>query len=352
LSGTWRFFRPAMHERAKELAALDRDLRRALERDEFVLHYQPMVGAERLGLHALEALLRWNHPERGLVAPGEFLPAAERGRLIVPLTFWVLAEAVRQAAAWRAEGLGDVCVAANLATAALDADGLVEHVTEQLRAEGLPAGALTVEVTEGAVAGDSKMVVVLEALRRTGVRVAIDDFGAGYSSLARLRDLPLDLLKIDRAFLAAPGVRGDALLHAITGLAQSLELPTVVEGVETVEQLGLLRRAGASYAQGFLLARPMPAARVPAWLATWNEGRPHEPRTYGGEQRTGLTPGSLRDRPREQPNERRADAGAGSTTRSDGGPGLRGPTVSASGSRLTDGTHLRRLARSRSGHGG
>ena len=273
--GTWRFFQSEMQERARKLAALDRDLRRALERGEFVLHYQPIVHVDSFELQAIEALVRWNHPERGLLLPSEFLRVAERSRLVVALTFWVLAEAMRQAAAWRAAGLGEVGVTVNLAAAALEADGLAEHVAARLRAEALPATALLVEVTEGAVADDGRAVVVLEALRRMGIRVGIDDFGAGYSSLARLRDLPLDLIKIDGAFLAAtPDSRGEAILRAVAGLAQSLGLPTVVEGVETVEQFRLLRRVGVTCAQGYLLARPMPASQSrPGWRHGTSGGR-------------------------------------------------------------------------------
>ena len=197
--GTWRYFRPEMQVLAQELLSLDRDLRRALERAEFRLHFQPIICLADQTCHSYEALVHWQHPRRGLLSPAAFLPAAERSRLIVPLTFWVLAEAMRQLAAWRADGLGDACVAVNLSAAALEAEGLVEHVLARLQGEGLPATALLIEVTEGVLDEAGPAIAVLEALRGAGVRVAIDDFGAGYSSLARLRDLPLDLLKIDRA---------------------------------------------------------------------------------------------------------------------------------------------------------
>jgi EAL domain-containing protein (putative c-di-GMP-specific phosphodiesterase class I) len=151
-------------------------------------------------------------------------------------------------------------------------------VEQRLEAEGLPPDALLVEVTEGAMADSRRAVATLEALRALGVRVAVDDFGAGYSSLARLRDLPLDALKIDRAFLGTPGGKGEAILSAVVELARGLDVPTVVEGVETIEQLALLRRIGATCAQGYLLARPMAPEDVPAWAGAWREGRSHDPR--------------------------------------------------------------------------
>jgi EAL domain-containing protein (putative c-di-GMP-specific phosphodiesterase class I) len=191
----------------------------------------------------------------------------------VPLTYWVLDEALSQAAAWRAEGPGPLPVAVNVAIPALEADGLVRHVERRLAAHSLPPEALVVEVTEGAMADGRQAMATLAALRRLGVRVAIDDFGAGYSSPARLRDLPLDVLKIDRAFLAARGLKGEAILRAVVELGRSLGLPTVAEGVETAEQLGLLRRVGAGLAQGHLIARPMPAAEFAAWTRSWADGR-------------------------------------------------------------------------------
>ena len=236
--GTWRFFEAAMQERARTIASLDRDLRRALERGEFVLHFQPIVELQAFRLRGFEALLRWRHPDRGLTAPGEFLPQAERNRLIVPLTYWGIAEALRQAAAWRAGGIADAYVAVNLALPVLAGEGLVEHVGARLRAEGLPADALLAEVTEGAMAEGDRVTAMLARLRGTGVRIGIDDFGAGYSSLARLRDLPFDLLKIDRAFLAGSSRKEEAILRAVVELARGLDVPTVAEGVETPSPAG------------------------------------------------------------------------------------------------------------------
>jgi diguanylate cyclase (GGDEF)-like protein/PAS domain S-box-containing protein len=271
--GTWRFFEAAMQERARTVASLDRDLRRALERGEFVLHFQPIVELQAFQLRGFEALLRWRHPDHDLTAPGEFLPRAERNRLIVPLTYWAIAEALRQAAAWRAGGAADAYVTVNLALPVLAGDGLVEHVGARLRAEGLPADALLAEVTEGAMAEGDRVTVMLAQLRGTGVRIGIDDFGAGYSSLARLRDLPFDLLKIDRAFLAGSSRKEGAILRAVVELARSLDVPTVAEGVETPAQLALLRRVGACCTQGFLIAPPMPADAIIPWVREWQQSR-------------------------------------------------------------------------------
>jgi diguanylate cyclase (GGDEF)-like protein/PAS domain S-box-containing protein len=276
--GTWRPFRPAMQERLRLRAALDRDLRLTLERGGLELHYQPVVEVEGLALRGLEALIRWRHPDQGVVPPSALLAAAERDRLLAPLTFWTVTQALRQVATWRAAGLAGVHVAVNLATTVLDGVAVAEHVEQRLEAEGLPPDALLVEVTEGAMADSRRAVTTLEALRALGVRVAVDDFGAGYSSLARLRDLPLDALKIDRAFLGTPGGKGEAILSAVVELARGLDVPTVVEGVETIEQLALLRRIGATCAQGYLLARPMAPQDVPAWAGAWREGRSHDPR--------------------------------------------------------------------------
>jgi EAL domain-containing protein (putative c-di-GMP-specific phosphodiesterase class I) len=193
--------------------------------------------------------------------------------LIVPLTYWGIAEALRQAAAWRAGGIADAYVAVNLALPVLAGEGLVEHVGARLRAEGLPADALLAEVTEGAMAEGDRVTAMLARLRGTGVRIGIDDFGAGYSSLARLRDLPFDLLKIDRAFLAGSSRKEEALLRAVVELARGLDVPTVAEGVETPAQLALLRRVGACCAQGFLIAPPMPADAIIPWVRGWEQNR-------------------------------------------------------------------------------
>jgi diguanylate cyclase len=267
-----------MQERVRLHAALDRDLRQALERGGLELHYQPIVEVDGLALRGLEALVRWQHPEQGAVPPSALLASAERDRLVVPLTFWTLSEALRQVAGWRRSAAGGIGgVAVNLATPVLDGPAVAEHIERRLEAEGLPPDALLVEVTEGAMADSRWAMATLEAVRALGVRVAVDDFGAGYSSLARLRDLPLDALKIDGTFLGGPHGKGEAILRAVVELARGLGLPTVAEGVETAEQLALLRRVGVGGAQGYLVARPMAAGEVATWARAWAEARLRDP---------------------------------------------------------------------------
>ena len=195
----------------------------------------------------------------------------------MPLTFWAVDEALRHAAAWRAAGIGPVQVAVNLAASALDATSIAEHAGERLRAHGMTPDSLLVEVTEGVIADGRRAMAALQALRSLGIQIAIDDFGAGYSSLARLRDLPLDVLKIDRAFIAPPHARSESILRAVVDLARGLDLPTVIEGVENADQLDLVRRVGVTCAQGYLMGRPMPADTVQAWAQAWTDGRLRAP---------------------------------------------------------------------------
>lgn len=273
--GTWRFFDPALQEQALRRSRLERDLHRALASRELTLHYQPVLGTRCLAVVELEALLRWRDPAHGVILPGDFLPFAERSRLILPLTDWVIAEATQQAARWRAGGIAEVPVAVNVPAMALEAAGFVERVAERLAAHGLPAGALTVEVTEGAMGDQGKATGALEDLRRLGVQVALDDFGAGYSSMARLGSLPLDRLKLDRSLLAVAERQNggeEPFLRALVALGTSLGLPVVAEGVETARQLEILRRVGCAQVQGFLLAPPMPAEAVGPWLERWATG--------------------------------------------------------------------------------
>ena len=233
------------------------------------------MSAADLAVVELEALLRWHHPARGLILPGEYLPFAERSRLILPLTRWVIGEVMEQAARWQAAGLPDLRIAVNVPVAALAESGLVGHVTARLEAHGLPPGMFTIEVTEGAMDDQGKAMATLGALRGLGMQVAVDDFGTGCSSMVRLGSLPLDRLKLDGTLLAAAGRQADqeAFLRAIVALGASLGLPVVAEGVETSRQFEILRRVGCAQVQGFLFARPMPASELPGWLERWAEER-------------------------------------------------------------------------------
>ena len=210
-----------------------------------------------------EALLRWQHPTRGLVPPADFIPLAEESGTIVEIGRWVLTEATAQAAQWSREAGRSIAMSVNLSPRQLLDDDVVTTVRTALEASGLPAGQLTLEVTEGVLIEDVEAVVdTLRALRTLGVRIAIDDFGTGYSSLSYLRRLPADVVKIDRSFVQDLGSNGRSttLVASIIELARSLHLEVVAEGVETAEQHAVLERLACSHAQGYLFGRPQPAA--------------------------------------------------------------------------------------------
>ena len=263
---TFRFFDRQMDERARERLTLQHDLREALGRRELRLHFQPQVDLADGRVTGFEALLRWQHPTRGLVSPAEFVPLAEETGLIVAIGEWVLAEACRQAQSWE----GDLRVAVNLSAVQFREPGIVQTVQRALADSGLTARRLELEITESALIQDSSAVQsTLRALRQQGVRVAVDDFGTGYSSLAYLRHFPLDKLKIDGMFVRT--LEGDAesvaIVRAIVHLAQALGLETTAEGVETAAQLQAVRDLSCTDVQGFLTARPMPAEQVGDYLA-------------------------------------------------------------------------------------
>jgi EAL domain-containing protein (putative c-di-GMP-specific phosphodiesterase class I) len=243
----------------------ERALRRALQREELLLHYQPVVSLPDLRITGVEALVRWQHPERGLVAPAEFVPLAEETGLILELGDWVLAEACRQAAAWgRVLGLDyRLEVAVNLSTKQLGQAGLAKRVAALLERHQVPPSqvSLCLEITESLMLEDPLVTTgLLGDLSRLGVRLAIDDFGTGYSSLAYLRRFPVDTLKVDRGFVSGLGLDADsgAVVAAIIELAHALGLEVVAEGVEEQVQLDALVDLGCDRAQGFLFAHPAP----------------------------------------------------------------------------------------------
>jgi len=253
--GTNRFalFTDDMHVNA--LARLDRreELERAIENEELVLHYQPIVDLDLGGVAGFEALVRWQHPVRGFLGPGEFIPLAEETGLIVPLSRWVLRQAAHEAATWA----GAPYLSVNVASAQLEQAGFVDEVAGALRDSGLQAARLVLEVTESSLVGDAE-AERLQALRRLGVRLAIDDFGTGYSSLSYLRRFPMDVLKIDRSF-TRDACDDNALLQAIVAMGESLGLVLIAEGIEQPEQADALRALGCRHGQGFLFGRPVPA---------------------------------------------------------------------------------------------
>jgi diguanylate cyclase (GGDEF)-like protein/PAS domain S-box-containing protein len=250
-------FDSSMHARARKLLQLEHDLRRGLERHEFRVHYQPVVRVHDRRIAGFEALVRWEHPQRGLVPPSEFIPLAEETGLVVPLGRAVLEEACRQAARWWGTGADGLTVSVNLSVKQFTQPDLVEQVDAVLRDSGLPPRLLKLEVTESMVMENTdSAIALLRRLKALGVHIAIDDFGTGYSSLSYLLRLPADSLKIDRSFVSGSGDpgRNANIVRTVVGLAYSLGLDVVAEGVETEEQRALLEDLGCPLAQGFLFS--------------------------------------------------------------------------------------------------
>jgi diguanylate cyclase (GGDEF)-like protein/PAS domain S-box-containing protein len=264
--GTYRFFEPGMDARAQARRLLEIDLRAALTRDEFEVHYQPIHDLNTDQITAFEALIRWKHPLRGMISPMDFIPLAEETGLITQLGDWILRKACLDAATWSRE----VRVAVNLSPVQFKNSNLVQSVISALAASGLAPGRLELEITESVLLQDSEATLAaLHKLRSFGVKISMDDFGTGYSSLSYLRSFPFDKIKIDRSFVHELATRDDsmAIVRAVTGLGKSLGISIVAEGVETNEQLGLLRTEGCTEVQGFLFSRPRPAQDVEAMLS-------------------------------------------------------------------------------------
>jgi diguanylate cyclase (GGDEF)-like protein/PAS domain S-box-containing protein len=259
--GTYRFFEAGMDARAQARRLLELDMRAALPRGEFEMHYQPIRDVAAETIVACEALVRWRHPMRGLIPPGNFIPLAEETGLIIQIGEWVLRTACRDAAAWP----NDIGVAVNLSPVQFKNPNLVLQVMNALAQSGLPAHRLELEITESVLLQNSEATLLtLHALRGNGVRISLDDFGTGYSSLSYLRSFPFDKIKIDRSFVEDVTSRNDslAIVRAVTGLGRSLGIATTAEGVETPAQLELLRREGCTQAQGYLFSKPRPASEV------------------------------------------------------------------------------------------
>lgn len=270
----YSIFNQEMRFEFEEQQQTDRDLRIALAENQFVLHFQPQVNHVTHRVLGFEALVRWQHPEKGLIPPGRFLHQVERGNLLLPLTDWVVSESCRQQSQWRRQGLPALPVSVNIAPVSLRASNLAQLITQHLERSGLDRSALIVEITEEALADGDDAAHALAKLKDAGLRIALDDFGAGYSSLARLRKLPIDILKMDRSFVDGIDVDPSqaALAEAIARLTHSLDLDLIAEGVETKDQLEALGQIGCENIQGFLTGRPMAAAAVPGWLTARNDG--------------------------------------------------------------------------------
>jgi diguanylate cyclase (GGDEF)-like protein len=268
--GTFHFFRPQMTERVKRRLALEIGLRHALERNEFELHFQPVVQLATGRLLGAEALVRWRHPERGLVSPAEFIPVAEDIGLIVPLGQWVLREACVRAAEWTRLSGRAPFVAVNLSARQFQEGSLVGIVADALADAGLPAEQLELEITESIIMQHTETSVrMLRELEQLGTRLAIDDFGTGYSSLGYLKRFPLSTIKIDRTFIRDVCRDSDdrAIVTAIMAMAKSLDLTVTAEGVERPDQATLLRELGCEQVQGYLYGRPVEAAEFVKLLA-------------------------------------------------------------------------------------
>ncbi len=258
-----QFYTAELADLAARQFELESALRLALVRDELVLHYQPKVAVDSGRIVGLEALVRWHHPTRGLVPPGEFIPLAEERGLIVPLGRWVVQQACRQIRDWRTTGLQPPPVAVNLSARQFADDDLVDHLVASMNTYGVTSADIEVELTESVLMSDPERANgVLRRLHQMGVRIAIDDFGTGYSSLSYLKRFPAETVKIDRSFISGlPGDNDDtAITQAVIAMAHSLGLQVVAEGVETQAQLAALQRLGCDQAQGFLLGRPVAAA--------------------------------------------------------------------------------------------
>jgi diguanylate cyclase (GGDEF)-like protein/PAS domain S-box-containing protein len=267
--GIYRFFQPEMLANLNQRIKLETDLRHAIEDGALELHYQPKICVTDGKLRGVEALVRWPHAERGLILPQEFIPIAEETGLIVSLGNWVLAEACRQAADWRARGL-QITIAVNVSAHQIAKDRLADRVASLLVEHELPATALQIELTETALLTAPELATeTLNRLREMGVTIAIDDFGTGYSSLARMRRLPIDLVKIDRSFIE--NMDNDAkdaeVVRTIVALAHALGLDIIAEGVESRRQSALLNDSGCTVCQGYYFARPQPASQLDGWLA-------------------------------------------------------------------------------------
>ena len=252
------FFIDEMNQRARDQQSIETGIRLALERNEFVLHYQPKLDLGSGQVVGAEALIRWQKPGHGLVYPSDFISVAEDSGLIVPLSKWVLAEACRQACAWQAAGLPKICMSVNMSAIDFRQRDFVDGIEQTLKQTGLEPALLELEITEGVLMQNVETTVnALTRLKVMGVRLAIDDFGTGYSSLSYLRRFPIDVLKIDQSFIR--GLSSDsndaALVSAIISLGRSLKLTIIAEGVETLEQLDFLKAHQCEEGQGYYFSK-------------------------------------------------------------------------------------------------
>lgn len=267
---TYQFYTEGMQDREVMRLELDKDLSQALRNDEFVLFYQPQLDLDRSEIHSVEALIRWQHPRRGLLSPVDFIPLAEESGRITDIGRWVVLAACRQLAQWQDTPYEHLRIAVNLSGRELDDEELVNHIREALESENVPADRLEVELTEEVfIQNIERNRDQLSRLQQLGVHLAIDDFGVGYSSLGYLRDFPVDVLKIDRSFINEVTKRHDdaVITRAVINLAHNLGMDVVAEGVETEEQLAFLKNNHCNVAQGYLISRPIPPVELEQAMA-------------------------------------------------------------------------------------
>ncbi|MEK1837778.1 putative bifunctional diguanylate cyclase/phosphodiesterase [Pseudomonas sp. NPDC089918] len=274
---TFHIFNERINRNARSIADLESELRRALRRDELELHYQPRLNLEDGQIVGLEALVRWRHGERGLLPPSEFVPLAEQSGLIVPLGYWVISRALRDMQALRERGLPALHMAINLSFRQFQDSQLLTTLSRLIAERGVEAQWLEFELTETAVMRRSDLVKqTMDALGRLGVRFSLDDFGTGFSSFVHLNSLPIALLKVDKSFVGGMEEREEnrKLVHAMINLAHNLNLEVVAEGVETPEQLDLLRGFGCDQVQGYLISKPLPLAELVEYLTFGSSQQP------------------------------------------------------------------------------
>jgi diguanylate cyclase (GGDEF)-like protein len=267
----YQFFAPSMNARAVQRQSIEASLRRALERQEFVLHYQPKINLHSGAIVGVEALIRWQHPERGLLPPAQFVPIAEDSGLIVPIGRWVLSEACRQTQAWLQAGLPAITVAVNTSAVEFRAPDFLENIRSTLATSGLAPRSLELELTESVLMRDAEATnAMLHALSELGIKLAVDDFGTGYSSLSYLRQFPIDTLKIDQSFVNQITHNPDdaTLVSAVISMGKSLKQRVIAEGVETPEQVAFLRDQQCDEGQGYYFGRPVAAEALAALLQT------------------------------------------------------------------------------------
>jgi diguanylate cyclase (GGDEF)-like protein/PAS domain S-box-containing protein len=272
-------FDPSMHTDSLVRLELENDLRRALQHDELRVHYQPIITMSTGKITEVEALVRWQHPTRGLVFPNEFIPVAETTGLIIPLGLWVLEEACRQVAAWHGQFPTEppLILSVNLSPRQFQQPSIVADVAQALEESGFPASCLKLEITEGIIMQDVEATIrTLWELKGLGLQIAVDDFGTGYSSLSYLKRLPLDVLKIDRSFVSGIGHNQEdtAIVHAIMAMAKSLNFKVTGEGIETAEQSALLGQWGCDCGQGYLFSKPLDSVKAGALLEAAAHSRP------------------------------------------------------------------------------